>query len=718
MTHVDARLPAIGDELAGRWRIVAVDARHGRLRWTLQRGDDAVVIGLAVAEEGEGGAWARPGVRAWYERNSVEAVHFDAAANHLLESLGNDGVLQLQGWIDARQAAPPRQAPETHVSRTVPGDFAQPDTPLAGGWRVAATAIRGQSIHVDVTSEDGSTTTLRFACSDGPAGPFGRHGISVTHSSRAGNTSGWAERLHAAANAWLDRLDETPAGVHAAIRAATRSPTATGLASAHRRVVVRESDADRAASRAGRLLDAMSAGVNDATTLVTDLEPSDGRIQTLVDKARDRGIKLVVDRRQVGQQRAIRTGERPNIPSELELVVESPTSPSSSSEATGDWQQRVRDELIGHPDRSLVLAEILSADEVPMWPCALPWVRFEVSPNGWFGPCCRDYQALHTRLPRTALPDVAWNGPAMQAFRRAMTTAGHPSTCQASCPFLHAGNQKPADVRVPGGPAAAVENAIVAIEDMISGAEVMRADPMQLCLAATTFCNYDCLMCDYGETGTLDDELPSAFWESLRGLLGSVFFLEVNGGEPLASPVFRDFLGTLDARELPQLRILLITNGSYLTPKQLRRYANVPFENITLSLNAASEDCYALVNRGLPWSRIRQHLDAIAATRRAGTLHGRVQYSMVVLKQNRHEIEAFADLARADGAAVRYQLPLKDRNDSSIMTDETAMLDAMARLERVGKSLLDAGRVREARGAIGSAQVLFERIAAGITRPL
>jgi MoaA/NifB/PqqE/SkfB family radical SAM enzyme len=231
-----------------------------------------------------------------------------------------------------------------------------------------------------------------------------------------------------------------------------------------------------------------------------------------------------------------------------------------------------------------------------------------------------------------------------------------------------------------------------------------------VCLTVTSYCNYDCLMCPHGEEGRLDDQLTPAFYDDLRALLPGVLVLEANGGEPLASPHFRTFLEGLDGRELPQLRVNLITNGSYLGPKQLDRFANVPWGNLTFSLNAASAETYLLVNRGLAYEKVRGHLDDLLARRQAGTLRADVTYSMVILRQNLHEVEAFAELALRDDVVVRYMLPFRDRHGSSILTDRGCMLEALRALQAVAARLLERGRGKEARGVLASARVLLQRL--------
>jgi molybdenum cofactor biosynthesis enzyme MoaA len=381
------------------------------------------------------------------------------------------------------------------------------------------------------------------------------------------------------------------------------------------------------------------------------------------------------------------------------------------------WQERARQHLRDKPHLSLRLGQLVDPSALPDWPCTLPWTRLEVSQGGQIGPCCVEYQAT-TFAAAPKLATALWNGPGMQAFRRAMLPSqGTPSTCRATCPVLVGQSQRAGDVRLRGGPTAALDSQIALIEDMLAGRTEVRGSPLAVCLATTSYCNYDCLMCPCGEEGKLSDQLPAAFYDDLQTLLPGMQLLEANGGEPLASPTFRDFLTTLDAVKLPQLQVNLVTNGSYLAPKLLDKLERVPFGNITLSLNAATPASYLLVNRGLPYERVRAHLDDLLARQKAG-MHGELTYSMVILKQNVSEIEAFADLALADDVHLRYMLPFRNRHESSVLTDRPAMLLALQALQRVASRLLDLGRGHEARDAMTSARILLGRLDAKLLKPL
>lgn len=407
------------------------------------------------------------------------------------------------------------------------------------------------------------------------------------------------------------------------------------------------------------------------------------------------------------------------------LVVHAPdasAAPAPESEEPAqplriDWHDQVRLLLVDRPGVRITLGDVLPPDELSPWKCSLPWKRLETNSAGAYGPCCADYRQLRWIAAPGATPEALWNGEHMRAMRRAMATDGHPSTCLESCPVLAAGLEAPGKTRLVGGSAALVESQIQLVEDMLAGREEARTPPMQVCIATTSHCNYDCLMCIADRNGP-EDELAPEVYAGLAPWLDRLLVLDANGGEPLASPSFRAFLDHTDFARYPGLGVHLTTNGSYLTPAQLDRYDRIPFSSLTISLNAATAETYLAVNRGLPWARARENLDALLRAAAEGRMSCHIRYGMVVLRANLHEVEAFAELAARDGVGVRYLLPVGDRHGQSTLTDEPTLRRARDTLSAV-RVRLDAGGLRgDAAELEGLVRVLDQRLSAGILRPL
>jgi molybdenum cofactor biosynthesis enzyme MoaA len=338
--------------------------------------------------------------------------------------------------------------------------------------------------------------------------------------------------------------------------------------------------------------------------------------------------------------------------------------------------------------------------------------------NGSYGPCCCNYM----RVPAPPFPDGAdldrlWNSGVFRTFRKAMLAGERPRTCRDTCPALAGGTDRLDRMTIKGGPAALVENQIRCIRAMIEGRVEVAHAPTRVNVAATTFCNYDCLMCDCGRKGTLKDQRTPEFYRKLKPWIGGAELIEASGGEPLASPNYRKFVAGMAASDLPA-NLLVTTNGSLLTPAWLATLPRIPFALICISLNAATAGTYLAVNRGATWKTIRRNIDELLRLRRGGRFNGAILYSMVILRRNLHEIRAFAEMAVRDGVNVRYHLPNRDLNGQTIMTDEGSMIRAADALEEAA-GLLDAHAMTWSADEVRSRlTVLRNRLAAGIFEPI
>ncbi len=384
---------------------------------------------------------------------------------------------------------------------------------------------------------------------------------------------------------------------------------------------------------------------------------------------------------------------------------------------TPSWQDRARWLLVGRPEVRVPLARLAPEADLPDLPCTRPWTRLEYHDGGTFGPCCADYMNGRHFVPAGASPLELWRSDLLRWYRSEMLRSDRPAGCRTSCPVLAGRLETPARLVLRGGSEAAVENQVRLVEALLDRRTDADWMPTSLCVPVTSYCNYDCLMCECGRIGTLADQKPPEFWKGLAPFLDAGAEVDANGGEPLASPVFRKWLADLAARDGPP-RVAVVTNGSFLTPRWLGSFRRLPFRSVTVSLNAATPETYQTVNRGLPWSRIRRHLDALLESRRTGRLVGEVVYSMVLLRANLHEVRAFASLGLSDRAGVRYLLPQFNRSGQSILVVPEAMREAAAALDDAAGLLERAGQERWAEEARTHARILRDRLAAGLFEPI
>jgi MoaA/NifB/PqqE/SkfB family radical SAM enzyme len=165
-------------------------------------------------------------------------------------------------------------------------------------------------------------------------------------------------------------------------------------------------------------------------------------------------------------------------------------------------------------------------------------------------------------------------------------------------------------------------------------------------------CNLRCKSCRTKSSGPT--AMANLIQEMLirSGIFSLVDRLAASGhGDPLASPLFWQLLKSLNPRDYPRLRLVLMTNGILLAPRHgrwqmLGEYAH-RINEVQVSVDAATPETYA-ENRGGCWQDVRSAVDEVR--RREIPL----QLNFVVQENNLSEVVEFARWSRSVGARATY----------------------------------------------------------------
>ncbi len=284
--------------------------------------------------------------------------------------------------------------------------------------------------------------------------------------------------------------------------------------------------------------------------------------------------------------------------------------------------------------------------------CTTPWTTMEVvDPDGRVRQCCSTWtEGDRGNVHQAPLTEI-WNGSGYQKARQQMSQAEHRALCNPICSRLHDRKYSETEFRIQTGSERFVENQLRIAEDIAERREIVTSKPLRLALCPSTYCNYDCIMCDLGRTPRR--ELPESIWEELPAFLPTLQTLTMLGGEPLANPSTMRFLREFDVAKYPDCAIDFVTNGSLLSESVLQRMQRCTLGDITVSLNAGTAEVYERVQRGIEMARVLQNLDALIRFR--GTHHRwfGITLSFVVQPASSHTLIAFGELAHARNLRIR-----------------------------------------------------------------
>ncbi|UXI70678.1 radical SAM protein [Tahibacter amnicola] len=332
--------------------------------------------------------------------------------------------------------------------------------------------------------------------------------------------------------------------------------------------------------------------------------------------------------------------------------------------------------------------------------CTFPWKWLVVTEKGDVMPCCFTNEPIGNLRDQSV--DEVWNGKAMKTLRRRITQGRvHPLCARAGCAYLAS---RPDKDGVPVGytrpqlteseavsfddaaylannpdVAAAVERGLLAdgldhyaqfgkaegrqfpnisnvrntlspsAQALISysrGEAVVTHAPTQVVLGVTTQCNLTCVMCPHG-VGTIADpqHLPESTVEKLMPSLRSARWIELVGiGEPLLSPAFWTVLA--EKQLAPDVYIRSNCNGYLLVQPYIDRLLDSPLREISISLDAATEETYRRI-RGGDLRRVIRNLKALTARRRErGSSQLKIHVNMTLMRTNIAEVARVVSLAR------------------------------------------------------------------------
>ncbi len=171
--------------------------------------------------------------------------------------------------------------------------------------------------------------------------------------------------------------------------------------------------------------------------------------------------------------------------------------------------------------------------------------------------------------------------------------------------------------------------------------------PICLTWELTYACNLSCAHC-LSSSGRRDPhELTTAQAEAVIDELQAmkVFYVNIGGGEPTIRP---DFWHLLDYAVEHQVGVKFSTNGSQITPERAARLAATDYIDVQVSIDGATAE----IND--PLRGIGSYDTAIRALDNlyeAGFTDAKV--SVVVTRQNVHQLDDFKRIADAHGATLR-----------------------------------------------------------------
>lgn len=171
--------------------------------------------------------------------------------------------------------------------------------------------------------------------------------------------------------------------------------------------------------------------------------------------------------------------------------------------------------------------------------------------------------------------------------------------------------------------------------------------PICLTWELTYACNLSCIHC-LSSSGRRDpNELSTQQCEELIDEFQrmQIFYVNIGGGEPT---IRRDFWHLLDYAVDRKVGVKFSTNGSQITPSRAEQLAGSDYIDVQVSLDGATAEVNDRVRGRHSFATAMAALDNLAS---AGFANAKI--SVVITRENIHQLDAFKAIADARGATLR-----------------------------------------------------------------
>ncbi|CAH0351117.1 hypothetical protein SPH9361_01445 [Sphingobium sp. CECT 9361] len=281
--------------------------------------------------------------------------------------------------------------------------------------------------------------------------------------------------------------------------------------------------------------------------------------------------------------------------------------------------------------------------------CLRPFIELDVL-EGTTHLCCASWLPTSTgNLAHTPWRDI-WNGDAAQAIRSSMLDGSYRYCNKRTCPTIQSSQflsveELEADPKW---------------SDIVTSSEtIMPRGPEVLNLSYDRTCNLSCPSCR-SSTYAADEQTRINFdvmqQNEILPLLKNAKTVYVTGsGDPFASKNFRRLMEQLDAKEYPDLRFIIMTNGMLLTPRQWAAFPSLHkrVESLRISLDAATGPTHESLRRGARWPVMEQNLKFAGQLLNDGLIED-FMITFTVQSENYREMGDAVDLAHQVGASHVY----------------------------------------------------------------
>lgn len=207
-------------------------------------------------------------------------------------------------------------------------------------------------------------------------------------------------------------------------------------------------------------------------------------------------------------------------------------------------------------------------------------------------------------------------------------------------------------------------NQLIGLMNIFEQKKVMDALPTDIQIESTSYCNAECIMCRHFYTQNNEaDNLSDSILRKIKPVLETSFVVSINGyGEPFLSNSLKE---QMELYKRYKCKVSTNTNMSVINEEMIE-WINDLFPQIEVSCDGASKNTFEHIRKNLNFDRFRENMKTL----REKCPDVLVRFSVVVMRQNIHEMTEIVEMAKDYGvylisfASVGTDVILRNQKDS------------------------------------------------------
>jgi MoaA/NifB/PqqE/SkfB family radical SAM enzyme len=163
-------------------------------------------------------------------------------------------------------------------------------------------------------------------------------------------------------------------------------------------------------------------------------------------------------------------------------------------------------------------------------------------------------------------------------------------------------------------------------------------------LTLTNRCNLNCLAC---EAKRYTWEMPRRTVKEIIEFLPYLEYIMWQGGEVFLVDYFEDIL--VQVRRYPNLKNLIVTNGTLLSEDLAARLISLPWIVLAISVDGVTRESYENIRRGAKFDTLIKNLRLINSMRKQYSSNMQLHLNVTVMRSNYFQLLDFVEFAKEHG---------------------------------------------------------------------